>query len=80
MPFVPAAGRVPGTGVYLRTDFWATITTGGSYGHTCYVARELARSSENLICFVGSRLGLLDDPGSGRSCSTLPQPMGRKNR
>src|SRR5262249_50396380 len=29
--------RIPGTGVYLRTDFWSKMTSGGSYGHTSYV-------------------------------------------
>ncbi len=29
---------VDGAGVYLRTDYWARIETGGSYGHTCYIA------------------------------------------
>src|SRR5262249_7874350 len=34
--------RIDGCGVYLRTDFWSPIKSGGSYGHTCYVAKELA--------------------------------------
>jgi glycosyltransferase involved in cell wall biosynthesis/ubiquinone/menaquinone biosynthesis C-methylase UbiE len=54
---------VPGVGVYLRADFWAQITSGGSYGHTCYVAKELAASTERLVCFMGSRFTLLDDYG-----------------
>ena len=52
---------IPGTGVYLRTDFWARITSGGSYGHTCFVARELAARSERLVCLLPHRYGLLDD-------------------
>ena len=47
VPFssVPAKGaRIAGTGLYLRTDFWAPITSGGSYGHTCYVAKEIGRA------------------------------------
>lgn len=56
----PAARRVVGTGAYLRTDFWAPITTGGSYGHTCYVAAELARSSDSFLCLLPHRFDLLD--------------------
>ncbi|MFQ5655029.1 MAG: methyltransferase domain-containing protein, partial [Planctomycetota bacterium] len=50
-----------GQGVYLRTDFWAPITSGGSYGHTCYVAKHLARTSENLVCFLPHHYPLLED-------------------
>ena len=35
-------GESNGVGLYLRTDFWVQISSGGSYGHTCYVAKELA--------------------------------------
>ncbi|MDP2053307.1 MAG: glycosyltransferase, partial [Acidobacteriota bacterium] len=55
--------KVPGTGVYLRTDFWAQITSGGSYGHTCYVAKELAAVTEQFACFMGTRFQMLDDLG-----------------
>ena len=55
--------RVSGVGVYLRTDFWAQITSGGSYGHTCYVAKELAAVTDRFVCFMGSRFSLLDDYG-----------------
>lgn len=58
-----AAHRVAGTGVYLRTDFWARITSGGSYGHTCYVAKELAAVTERFVCFMGSPFAMLDDIG-----------------
>ena len=40
-------------GLYLRTDFWVRITSGGSYGHTCYVAKELAarhRAGSRACC------------------------------
>ena len=61
---VPSASdRISGTGVYLRTDFWAQITSGGSYGHTCYVAKELAAVTDSFICFMASRFSLLDDYG-----------------
>ena len=58
-PAQPLAGQ----GVYLRTDFWARITSGGSYGHTCYVAKELAAVTERFICLMGSPFALLDDYG-----------------
>ena len=50
---VPIAQHpIPGCGVYLRTDFWAPIVSGGSYGHTCYVAKELAAVTESFVCFM----------------------------
>ncbi len=52
-----------GTGMYLRTDFWAPITSGGSYGHTCYVAAALSRVTRNLVCFMPHRYSLLDELG-----------------
>ena len=55
--------RISGTGVYLRTDFWAQITSGGSYGHTCYVAKELAAVTERFVCFMASRFQMLDEYG-----------------
>ncbi len=58
----PAAGqRIPGLGVYLRTDYWVQLTSGGSYGHTCYVARELAAVSEDFTCLMASRFSMLDE-------------------
>ena len=39
---VPTSSSRMAAGLYLRTDFWARFTSGGSYGHTCYVAKELA--------------------------------------
>src|ERR1043166_2451152 len=35
-------------GLYLRTDFWVKLVSGGSYGHTCYVAKELAATAERF--------------------------------
>jgi glycosyltransferase involved in cell wall biosynthesis len=61
---VPAPNnRIDGTGVYLRTDYWVKIKAGGSYGHTCYVAKELTRSTRRLVCFMANRFELLDDMG-----------------
>ena len=59
VPPSPAA-KLPGTGVYLRTDYWAKIDSGGSYGHTCYVAKELAAASEQFVAFTAHRYALLD--------------------
>ena len=58
-----ARSRIPACGVYLRTDFWARIESGGSYGHTCYVAKELAAVTERFVCFMAHRYRLLDDYG-----------------
>lgn len=52
-----------GTGVYVRTDYWAQLVSGGSYGHTCYVAHELARVTEDFVCLMASRYPLLDELG-----------------
>jgi glycosyltransferase involved in cell wall biosynthesis len=66
------AQAMPGLGVYLRTDFWARINTGGSYGHTCYVAKELARTTERLTCLMPHRYVLLDELGLRQE--VLPDP------
>ena len=50
-------------GLYLRTDFWAPITSGGSYGHTCYVAKELRGVTEHFVCLLAQPFTLLDDFG-----------------
>ena len=67
MPFdvhqATAADPIRGCGVYLRTDFWAKIESGGSYGHTCYVAKELAAVTEQFVCFMAHRYRLLDEYG-----------------
>jgi glycosyltransferase involved in cell wall biosynthesis/ubiquinone/menaquinone biosynthesis C-methylase UbiE len=60
----PTAERpIRGTGVYLRTDFWANIQSGGSYGHTSYVVKELARVTENFICFMAHPFALIESFG-----------------
>jgi len=52
-----------GLGFYLRMDYWAPMTSGGSYGHTCYLARSLARTVQSLICLTPSHYPLLTDLG-----------------
>jgi glycosyltransferase involved in cell wall biosynthesis/SAM-dependent methyltransferase len=59
VPLVPAGGR----GLYFRADYWNAITSGGSYGHTCYVAKELRDTSEDFVCQLAQRYALLDDLG-----------------
>ena len=68
----PAKGRSGRAGVYLRTDFWAQIKSGGSYGHTCYVAKELAALADGFICFMPTRYALLDQMGLHQV--VLPSP------
>lgn len=55
--------RMPGAGVYLRTDFWVRLDSGGSYTHTCYVAKNLAATTERLVCFLPHAYGLLSQWG-----------------
>jgi len=63
--FPPPSGdhRIPGMGVYLRTDYWVQLTSGGSYGHTCYVAKELAAVTEDFTCLMASPFAMLDEFG-----------------
>jgi glycosyltransferase involved in cell wall biosynthesis/ubiquinone/menaquinone biosynthesis C-methylase UbiE len=51
------------TGLYLRTDFWVKISSGGSYGHTCYVAKELQATSAGVTGVMANRYALLDALG-----------------
>jgi glycosyltransferase involved in cell wall biosynthesis len=62
------------TGLYLRTDYWAPISTGGSYGHTCYVAKELAASGSALTCVLANRFVLLDEMGIEQVLIPTPSP------
>ena len=58
-----ATDRISGIGVYLRTDYWVEISSGGSYGHTCYVAKELAAVTDRFVCLMASRYVMLDETG-----------------
>ena len=53
--------HVKGKGVYLRTDFWSQIKSGGSYGHTCYVAKELKARTDEFVCYMANKFELLDE-------------------
>ena len=63
LPAVPSASAKLGAGLYLRTDFWVRISSGGSYGHTCYVAKELAATTSRFVCLLPQRYDLLDTFG-----------------
>ena len=47
-------------GAYVRLDYWAPITSGGSYGHTCFVAKELNKLTPGLQCAMAHKYSLLD--------------------
>ena len=69
VPFnVPAppssVAPIQGRGVYIRTDYWAQLVSGGSYGHTCYVAKETCRVvTADFACLMGSHYALLGELG-----------------
>jgi glycosyltransferase involved in cell wall biosynthesis len=69
-----ATNPIEGVGAYLRTDYWAPIITGGSYGHTCYVAKELAATTRDMVCFMSNRFGLLDEMGLQQRVMAAPSP------
>jgi glycosyltransferase involved in cell wall biosynthesis/ubiquinone/menaquinone biosynthesis C-methylase UbiE len=69
--------RIPGVGVYMRTDFWAPIVSGGSYGHTCYVVKELAAVTDQFVCFMANRFPLLDEYGVKQI--VMPPPSAGRN-
>lgn len=54
---------IPGTGIYIRTDYWARLVSGGSYGHTCYVAKELSAVTQQFNCLMASNFALLGELG-----------------
>lgn len=74
-----ASHRLPGTGVYLRLDFWTRIESGGSYGHTCYVAKELAATTEAFQCFMAHRFSLLDTFGVPQRVIPAPSEIASEN-
>jgi len=83
VPFPPLAGLpdqqqpIRGCGVYLRTDFWAPIASGGSYGHTCYVAKELAAVTESFVCFMANAFPMLGELGLRQI--VMPRPSATNN-
>ena len=69
-----ASGPQGGMGCYLRLDFWAPIISGGSYGHTCYVAQSLAKSSDSFHSVMANHMDLLDELGLRQ---TVLEPPGK---
>lgn len=61
-------------GAYLRTDYWAPISSGGSYGHTCYVAQSLRDRVGELVCFMPHRYDLLDAMSLQQVVLESPKP------
>lgn len=55
--------KLDGRGVYLRTDFWAPILSGGSYGHTVYQGKALAATTRDFLFILANRFPLLDQLG-----------------
>src|SRR5262249_18317984 len=51
---------------------WVQFVSGGSYGHTCYVARELAARTERFACLLPQRYGLLDEMGVAQAVMDPP--------
>jgi len=76
VPWRPERGTIPGCGVYLRLDFWNRFDSGGSYGHTCYVAKELSAATERFVCFLGQRYTLLDRMGVRQVVPDAPSRTG----
>lgn len=68
--------RIKGYGAYLRMDFWANNKSGGSYGHTCHVAKELAKVTENFVTFMPLRYDLLDQYGVQQVVMHPPGKLG----
>jgi len=54
---------IPGKGLYVRLDYWAKLTAGGSYGHTCFVAKSESRVTEHFECIVAQPYPLLKSLG-----------------
>jgi glycosyltransferase involved in cell wall biosynthesis len=54
---------IEGTGVYLRLDYWAPMVSGGSFGHTAYVVKELASRTTDFVCMMANPLPLIDEMG-----------------
>ncbi|HEX8028601.1 MAG TPA: methyltransferase domain-containing protein [Vicinamibacterales bacterium] len=78
VPFGDATDQTTrGKGLYLRTDFWVQISSGGSYGHTCHVAKQLAETSAGLTCVMANRYPLLDDFGLPQI--VVPRPSESSN-
>jgi glycosyltransferase involved in cell wall biosynthesis len=72
---IPEKGTVEGLGIYVRLDYWAKFESGGSYGHTCHVARELGRRTGNLLALLPHRFAMLDEFGLRQVLLTNPDEL-----
>lgn len=63
---------VSGQGVYLRLDFWAAMIAGGSFTHTCFVAKELSARTKRFRAYLANTFELLDEFGVHQT--VLPRP------
>ncbi|HUU25115.1 MAG TPA: glycosyltransferase family 4 protein [Methyloceanibacter sp.] len=54
---------IRGKALYVRLDYWAKLKAGGSYGHTCFVAKSESRVTEQFECIMAQRYALLDSLG-----------------
>ncbi|WP_052014821.1 methyltransferase domain-containing protein [Desulfovibrio sp. X2] len=66
--------RLDAPGAYLRLDYWARISSGGSYGHTCYVAHELNRARPGLTCYMAHGYDLLATLGVQQEIVPVQHP------
>ncbi|MBX7185167.1 MAG: glycosyltransferase [Vicinamibacteria bacterium] len=72
---IPESGPVSGLGIYVRLDYWAKFESGGSYGHTCHVARELGRRTRDMLALLPHRFAMLDDFGLRQVLLTNPDEL-----
>jgi glycosyltransferase involved in cell wall biosynthesis/ubiquinone/menaquinone biosynthesis C-methylase UbiE len=79
LPAAPSESSRIEAGLYLRTDFWIRISSGGSYGHTCYVAKELAAVSDRFACLLPQRYELLDRLGVTQAVMDPPPNAGHED-
>lgn len=70
--------KLPGLGVYARLDFWVDIASGGSYGHTVHVARELARRTRDFECVMANPYAMLGEHGLAQVSPPLADRAGNE--
>lgn len=58
------------SGAYVRLDYWVDISSGGSYGHTCYVAKELNALNPGLKCAMANSYAMLASMGISQTVFT----------
>lgn len=51
---------IEGRGAYVRLDYWSKLKTGGSYGHTCFLAKSAAEATSDFECVFANKFELLD--------------------